>query len=440
MGVSSRLLALLVAGAVPSAFGCEFDLVELGKSVLSQRTTCRANRPPHQADLWHEGFPASNLPAALCEGSVQVQPDGTICVTGRVTYEQIAQAVGRPIFSPAARSISINGHLITGSANVVLGPYTRYLYDFVKTYTIADVEYSADSAMIDNLLAASRGAVDAVCLDASFAPYGPAGYTISSKRWNPSEVDAQEFSGANLAFISSHSIVAEFHAPADPWEGWNSLYGMFERPPLLGGSTWSEALGMTVFNGVSSIPLPTFVISSLPGFLGLVGLLRLYLVQGTFSLEEHPLPLVAPPAAVEGIEVDTEWSTLMAAIDAGLFSSPSLPSELAIVLKRVSPSENTVGCWTEPAAAIDIQAPVGSAAILDEYVDSVLYPSLATYGTVGLHFGKRVPSGSMVLNATLEKYARCGAALALNGGECIHPMCRRTTVPSPFNYPSKYYA
>ena len=90
---------------------------------------CRGgSSPPHQASLWHDGFPSATTPAALCEGSVVEQNDGTICIDGRLTYAQIAEALGRPTFAPAASSISINGHLTGGSANFVFGAEAAFLY------------------------------------------------------------------------------------------------------------------------------------------------------------------------------------------------------------------------------------------------------------------------------------------------------------------------
>lgn len=433
---------LLVACGAALASGCEFDLWELLHSFFNPVVACRGiGAPPHQSGLWHEGFPGLRTPTALCEGTIDVQGDGTICVTGRVTYEQIVLATGRPTFSPAAPTISINGHMVTGSANVVLGPEARFLYDFVKSYTVDGVVYSAGPTMLDNLLAASRGTIDGVCLDGSFAPYGPPGYKIASTRWGPGNVNIGEFTNANLVFVSSHSVVAEFHTAADPWAGWNDgFFGMLLRPPLLGGSSWSEAVGMWLFNTIANIPVPSVITSAIPGYLGITGVFRCLLVGGTFGLEEYPLPLVAPPAAVENIQVDTEWSTLITAMNAGLFSSPTIPFNLGIVIKKIQPGGDN-SCWTVPAAAIDVQAPIGQSDLLDQYVEGVLHPALSAIGSVGLHFGKRLPAGSNVLQSALDKYAGCGAAVDLEPANgCYHPMCTRTATPTAFEYPAQYFS
>jgi len=442
--MASKLALLIALGSTRPASACEFDLASifgfLVPSVAVPGTLCRAaGEPPHQSGLWHYGFPVSSLPAAVCEGTIDVQQDGTICVTGRVSYAQIREAVGRPTYSPAAPTISINGHLTTGSCNVVLGPNAHFLYDFVTSYTVEGTEYQADATMIDRLLAASSGTIDGVCLDASFAPNGPDGYTIRSERWAPADVDLDAFATANLIFVSRYFIVAEFHEAADPWAGWDGLLGMLTHPPFLGGSTFSTAIGVTLYNTISFLSVPSFLVTLIPGFLGVTGLTRNLLISGTFNIDQHPLPLLAPPTAVENIQVDTEWATLLAAMDAGLFSNPPVPVDLGLVIKRITPAEPTNGCWTEPAAAIDIQAPMGKHAILDDWIRDVLHPALTAIGTVGLHFGKRLPAQSAVLQAALDKYEACGASVGLSLTECYHPMCKRTVTPTAFEYPSQYF-
>jgi hypothetical protein len=217
---------------------------------------------------------------------------------------------------------------------------------------------------------------------------------------------------------------------------------MLLRPPLLGGSSWSEALGLWLFNAIANTPIPPVLASAIPGLLGLTGLLRCLLVGGTFGLEQHPLPLVAPAAAapVENIQVDTEWSTLITAIDAGLFSSTALPFNMGIVIKKIVPTGD-YSCWTEPAAAIDVLAPIGRSGLVDKYVEGVLFPALSAIGSVGLHLGKRLPAGSNVLQSALDKYAGCGAALNVEPSTgCYHPICTRTATPTAFEYPPQYFS
>lgn len=85
---------------------------------------CRdSNRAPHLTALWSNNFPQTNgLPKAKCQGTITVNGDGSVCVTGRVSYRQLAEAVrsqlNRAIFAPAAETISVNGHMTSGSANL----------------------------------------------------------------------------------------------------------------------------------------------------------------------------------------------------------------------------------------------------------------------------------------------------------------------------------
>eukprot|EP00967_Tisochrysis_lutea_P069131 scaffold90764_cov32-Tisochrysis_lutea.AAC.2 len=439
MGAWRSLLLLVVLARTCQC--CEVDLISLLISLWRRETSCRApSLGPHQNGLWRDSFPTSEQPLALCEGSITVESTGEICVTGRVSYKQIAEAVGRPIYSPAAPTISINGHLVTGSANVVLGANARFLYDFVTLYEVDGVQYTPDSMMVDRVLAASRGTIDKVCLNSSFAPNGPDGYTITSKRWEPKAVDVEEFASANIAFISTHSIVAEYHEEINLSGVSGGLLYQLSHPAWLGGSSIGEAFGLFLFNLIANLPLPTCVTSLIPGVLGLTSLLRRLLIQGTFSLERHPLPLEAPDSLVENIQVDTEWDTLLQAMRAGLFSAPNVPFNLAVVIKRIQPTNGTFGCWDVPAAAIDIQAPVGWHDMLDGYVADEVYPALSAIGSVGLHFGKRIPAQSAVLQAALNKYSTCGASLNLSPAQCIHPMCERTPNPTTFEYPARYYS
>ncbi len=273
--------------------------------VAEQLSPCRADASlwPHQSSLWHDGFPVGERPTAVCDGTIAVKHDGTICVAGRVTYRQIAQAAGRPIYAPAASTISLNGHLTTGSGNVVLGPSAHVIYDFVKSYEVNGTWYQADEHMVDRLFAASRGKIGGVCLDGTIAPRGPNAYSIESTRWEPRAVDVARLADASFIFVASHSVVAEVHRPVEQWGGWDSPFGMLQRPPILGGSSLGEALGMELFAAITAIPLPTFVVGLVPGLLGFTGLLRSLLVGGTFSTERFPQPLTAPDADVENIQV-----------------------------------------------------------------------------------------------------------------------------------------
>lgn len=91
------------------------------------RTRCRnKGKVPSLQALWQQDFPLSNKdnPVALCEGTVGVGSDNSICTVGRVAYSKIAKLAAEKdgfLFAPTAGYISVPGHLISGSSNVVLG-------------------------------------------------------------------------------------------------------------------------------------------------------------------------------------------------------------------------------------------------------------------------------------------------------------------------------
>lgn len=80
------------------------------------------------------------------------------------------EALGnRNFYQPTAPTISLNGHLISGSGNAVFGDKVRYIYDFVENYTVNGVSYTANNSnIVDKMLAASRGTIDQVCLRSDF--------------------------------------------------------------------------------------------------------------------------------------------------------------------------------------------------------------------------------------------------------------------------------
>ena len=129
----------------------------------SAERLCRvkSGRPNHQSSLWEIDFsylsstiaPSSE---ALCEGSITVKSGGRICINRQVYYAQIVDAIHKdPMYQPAAQTISINDHLTSGSANVILGASMRYLYAFVTSYTVNSVWYEVTDGIVDDLLVAS---------------------------------------------------------------------------------------------------------------------------------------------------------------------------------------------------------------------------------------------------------------------------------------------
>ena len=140
------------------------------------------------------------------------------------------------------------------------------------------------------------------------------------------------------------------------------------------------------------------------------------------------------------IQIDTEYRVLIAALENGLFTKKQIPLYYYVRFKKVVPFENSNSCWNEPAVILEITGPQGDGDALDQWVDDVVYPALiAEGGTIGLHFGKRIPPGRKTTRAALNKYKSCGAQLDLDPVDCYHPQCKRTTHPSSFVYPDQYY-
>jgi len=405
----TRVVALLVA-----ILGLE------GMITQGQKTTCRQGRDkaPHQQSIWQADFPVDSHPEALCEGSITVTKNGDICIDGRVSYRQISEFLEKPIFSPAADTISVNGHLITGSANVYLGTKVKFLVDFVKEYTIDGTTHKAWKDIINNTLAASKGLISGLCLDKSIAEASEDFYSIKHKFWFPGSADEQEMRTANIIYVSAYSVVAEY------WE-----YSNYS--PYFGTIT------NTIAEFGASI-VPSVVFKWIP-LLGTTGLFR-YTVTGSVATTQFPQGITAPPVTVENVQIDTEWETLLLAMEDGLFTEHTVPLYMGVLVKRVEPAENTNGCWKNTTAAIDIQAPTFRGDDLDKYIKDTVLPALKARGTVGVHFGKRLDSGSEILKTALDTYKKCGVMTYLDPPErCWHPACQRSSVLTGFEYPSRYY-
>ena len=393
-------------------------LLIVGLNASQAQETCRTgkNKLPHQQNHFQEGFLIDDKPEALCEGSVTIAADGEICITGRVSYRQLSEKVGRPIRSPAADSISVNGHLITGSGNVVLGREAGFLYDYVTKYFIDGVEFTAGTDIADQTFTASRGLITGICLDASFAQDEET-YAITHDIWYPTNVDEEQIADANVIYASSYSIVAEYYKPTN-------------LGPFFGTITNSL---ITFAAGI----VPAFVFNIVP-LLGLTGIFRLFVV-GSVSTKDFPQGITAPDVVVEDVQIDTEWSTLLAAMEDGLFTEERVPLYMGVLIKRIEASEASNGCWKVPAASIDIQAPKGQGAKLDKYINDEVLPALKSRGTVGLHMGKRIDNGSDLLKTALETYAACGVEMNLAPAKCYHTACTRTSELTGFEYPVEFY-
>ena len=61
-------------------------------------------------------------------------------------------------------------------------------------------------------------------------------------------------------------------------------------------------------------------------------------------------------------------------------------------------------------------------------------------GTVDLHLGKRLDSGSAIFQAAMARYnSVCGAELNVSPVDCYHPTCQRDGLVRSFTYPPDLY-
>jgi len=392
----------------------------------------------HLSILWQDGLPDHTTEAdkPLCEGTVTVQANGDICIEGRMTYAQLIDELGNdpPIFQPAVGTISVPGQLISGSGNVIIGPEIRYIYDFVTSYKINNVSYSADATIVDNMLAASRGTIDEVCFDSSLRASEEAFYRVTHDYFFLSGIDFHKIESrlddVGLWFFGNLGTVVEYHTYA-------------ERPGFFQFPFVTKAF-LDIINFSAGLLSPS-LLNIIPAF-ALTGITRLA-VLGTLSTKEYPNPLPAPESleAVESVQIDAKYDTVIAAIKDGLFitSEEIVPFYFSVVIKQVNAVGTNFKCWGEGTrmAAIDIQAPPNQGPQMDAYIENVVYPKLSKFGDVAIHLGKRSPPNSSILASALDFYKTCGVEIGLtvDSTECYHPICERKTTPTTFQYPAAYY-
>jgi hypothetical protein len=404
---STSLLLLVLALSSPSP------------SAVKTEKTCRTGkiRVPHQSSLFRLDFPNDEKVEALCEGTVTVDESGNICFSGRVSYAQVAASVGKKqIRAPAAGSVSLTGHLTAGTGNVVLGSEAGYLYDYVTNYTCNDVTYPADDQITDRLMTARCGLIQQVCLDASFAQ-DESFYYISHDWWSPQKAQEEKYTKANAIHISGVAIITEYHTPSD-------------KPTVLGTLTQTLVAYLITLT-------PGFILNYFPVF-GATGIFR-YFVWGSVSTIKAPQPILAPDFIIENIQVDTAWTTLMSAMRDGLFTEDLVPPYFNVLVKKLSVSPTSIGCWKEDTAAIDFYSPDMYGGKLDKYMNDVVLPALKAHGDLTLHMGKRLAPGSDIVKEAFATYEnQCGVELDINPSECYHPACTRSSdgsLATNFEYP-----
>jgi len=339
-----------------------------------------------------------------------------------MTYTQMKESLGfKNIFAPAASTISVQGHLVAGSGNAVLGGEAYYLYDFISSYTVNGIEYAAGPDIADNMLAASKGTIDKVCFLSKFTP-PMSYYEIRHTTSLMSGVDMEKLATANLVMAGAFQVTQEHHVAVEEPDGFWSSISNFR---------------MNLFNLSIGFPTPDIIYSLIPIF-PFTGLIRqVFIGTSTFSTADFPQPLQAPDTDVENIQLDAPWTSLMTVMENGLFGK--MPFFMGALIKRISASEDSNGCWKEEMAAIDMQIPKGGHAELDHFAENVLLPALQEVGEVSVHLGKRLVSGSNMMAAAISKFKDCGVSVDLDPSPCYHPACTRSVTVTQFEFPPQYY-
>lgn len=399
--------------------------------------TCREDPAlwPHMASYWTTDFGNETGYVALCNGKIEVQSDGSICVEGRVTFKQLREALNKPVYRPTAETVSVNGMLITGSCGVVqLGPKWHNMFDFVKSYTINNVKYNADSSIIDNTFAASRGTIDGFCLYRNFTePSEQYTTTFISSSIGQQTIDSNKLKDAFMVHISKVNMVAEF---VD-----------YSNSKVSGFQEFFDYFRLNIWEWMVGRDPPTNIAPLLPGIMSLTGTVRDYLFSnGVYNTKDNPAPFSEDGNfhAIQQIEVHTEWSTFLKMVDLKFFEQTKLDLDTYIGVKHVTVDSNTLGCFKEDVAAISIATPISDGAAAMFFVDRTLLTKIREVGgTFLFDAGQQVPPYSRNLDASLYKLQSCGVELDLNvkAKSCYHPLCKRARgeAPGKFRWPEEYY-
>lgn len=400
-----------------------------------------AGQSGHLRQFWGASFPYNgNKMASVCDGKVTVKKDGQICVVGHVSYADLREAVPNPILAPSNDEITVAGHILSGSPHWWRGTELTYAIDYITSYTVNGTTYQADKQINDRLFAASRGTIDGICFDSSFAKEEYF-YSISHKIWPQRFVNTEALLKGQFMIISNLFAMVEFleetEKPLVAFGSWLlRLQGFFASSVFGGRNIDDNHDNEDTTDEVGFFDLIPVTMNSFAP----IG--RVW-VNGPTSSATHPSPTIG--TSIESIQIDTEWTTLQAAVEDGLFTKyGSPPKEIYVAIKKLEPgSENPMGCWISSSADISFGGVRGKGKLMDEYVNKVVYPVLVSFGgTVGIHVGKRIPADADVTRAALRRYAdTCGVEIGLEiePNKCFHPLCRRTETPTNFTYPSKYY-
>ena len=410
-------------------------------------TTCQPNPDsiPHMAGRWEEGFPSDRTPTALCNGQIFVQGNGDICVDGRVTFQQILDALANDFgddsvfYVPSSSTVSVQGLMITGQGNAGFGPTWRYFNDFVTSYTMNGITYNGGPTITDRTFAASYGTIDAFCLDRSIRD-GPDYFEIVIDRYDPFDLqvdDARTIQDATAVYISYFVMTVEYHRAVQ--EGDFDPEDLVQPAPETVGEGFFEGIPTFSDNDANDLGFPY----NLPGAFSALGLLRSQQEPGIYATRNFPNGQYDGDElyfAMEQIQIDTEWTTFLSMVEDGFFDDNPPPIDSIVAVKHIFADRTSNGCWKEETAGIAMATPTRSVDELEDYVTDVYQAIERRGGTLTLHFGKRMPRDRTIIRAALRKLESCGVQLNVNPARCLHPVCRRTDRISTFEWPAEYYS
>jgi hypothetical protein len=288
---------------------------------------------------------------------------------------------------------------------------------------------------VDNLIVASRGTIDEICFVSELRQLEQ-WYEISYEMGADTSTLADLSQPVGNVFCGYFNCAIEFHKeldekPDDTLTQWLSAVRFY-------ASTIS--LGLT----------PDWIFQYIPIF-ATTSIIRSVSLPGFYSTTMFPHPFRAPDRLGGGevVQIDVHWEYFVKAIADGLFTQERPPLFFNVVTQRVLATGKNYKCWnregdsddTRYIALINIEAPRGFAEQQDQFIDTVVYPALKKYtDDISIHFGKRNPPHSRILQSALDFYKKCGAQIALGTVEpCYHPTCERTNKPRDFTYPPQYY-
>lgn len=402
-----------------------------------------ANSMPHMAGRWRDGFPNDSTPTALCNNRISLEDNGELCVEGRATFQQLVEFLGGDaIYATSSSSVTVNGLMMSGQGNLALAGDWRYIYDFVNSYTVNGERFSFTNTqeLMDNIFLASRGTIDAFCLDSSIMQ-GPPAFRLVVEPNIPFQLqaDATNIQEATIVYISAYLLTIEYHIAEDD--------STLAQDPETNEEELLDDIRDFLFGedggGNPSMPNDPSFIEDLSGTAASFGLLRYIQSQGVYSTRTLINGIYEGDDnwfTNEQIQMDTQWSVFVDMVDSGWFNDNPPPTfDLILAVRHIRANGNSRGCWKEDTAAIAIGSPVRAVDDNENYAAQVLEGIESFGGKITLHYGKRSPRNVNIRRAALRTYEECGIEMDVDPVRCVHPSCRRTEAIEPFEWPAEYY-